>query len=68
MRLRDSLKSALEAINARRLRSTLTVLGILIGIAAVILTVGLGQGAQSSVTSRPGSASSTVARASRTAR
>jgi putative ABC transport system permease protein len=43
--------SALEAINARRLRSTLTVLGILIGIAAVILTVGLGEGAQSSVTS-----------------
>jgi putative ABC transport system permease protein len=51
MKLKDILQSALEAINARRLRSTLTVLGILIGIAAVILTVGLGEGAQSSVTS-----------------
>ena len=32
------------------MRSLLTVLGILIGIAAVMLTVGLGQGAQSKVT------------------
>jgi putative ABC transport system permease protein len=35
----------------RRLRSGLTVLGILIGIAAVILTVGLGEGAQAQVSS-----------------
>src|SRR5580698_9858304 len=51
MKLRDSFRGALEAIYARRLRSSLTVLGILIGIAAVILTVGFGEGAQSSVTS-----------------
>jgi putative ABC transport system permease protein len=51
MRFWDSVRGALEAINARRLRSSLTVLGILIGIAAVILTVGFGEGAQSSVTS-----------------
>jgi putative ABC transport system permease protein len=36
---------------SHRLRSALTVLGILIGIAAVILTVGLGEGAQGQVTS-----------------
>ncbi len=41
-----TLRTALEAIRAHRLRSLLTILGILIGIAAVILTVGLGQGAQ----------------------
>jgi putative ABC transport system permease protein len=47
----DTLRSGLEAIASHRLRSSLTVLGILIGIAAVILTVGLGEGAASSVNS-----------------
>ena len=47
----DTLRSGFEAIASHRLRSSLTVLGILIGIAAVILTVGLGEGASSSVTS-----------------
>jgi putative ABC transport system permease protein len=45
----ETLRSAIEAISARRLRSVLTTLGILIGIAAVMLTVGLGQGAQNAV-------------------
>jgi putative ABC transport system permease protein len=45
----ETFRTALEAIRSHRLRSTLTMLGILIGIAAVILTVGLGQGAQSKV-------------------
>ena len=45
----ETLRTALEAIAARRLRSVLTTLGILIGIAAVMLTVGLGQGAQQTV-------------------
>jgi putative ABC transport system permease protein len=47
----DTLRSGLEAIAGHRLRSALTVLGILIGIAAVILTVGLGEGASASVDS-----------------
>jgi putative ABC transport system permease protein len=47
----DTLRSGLEAITSHRLRSGLTVLGILIGIAAVILTVGLGEGATASVNS-----------------
>ncbi len=42
----ETLRTAVEAIRSHRLRSVLTMLGILIGIAAVILTVGLGQGAQ----------------------
>jgi putative ABC transport system permease protein len=45
----DTFRSGLEAIASHRLRSCLTVLGILIGIAAVILTVGFGEGATSSV-------------------
>jgi putative ABC transport system permease protein len=45
------LQSGIEALLGHGLRSLLTILGILIGIAAVILTVGLGEGAQSSVSS-----------------
>ena len=47
----DTVRTAYEAILARRMRSVLTMLGILIGIAAVMLTVGLGQGAQAKVAS-----------------
>ncbi|WAL65028.1 ABC transporter permease [Amycolatopsis cynarae] len=47
----ETLRTSFEAIRAHRLRSGLTMLGILIGIAAVILTVGLGQGAQAQVAS-----------------
>jgi len=45
----ETFRTALEAIRSRRMRSSLTMLGILIGIAAVMLTVGLGQGAQTQV-------------------
>jgi putative ABC transport system permease protein len=48
----DTLRTALEAMRTHRMRSALTVLGILIGIAAVILTVGLGIGAQQQVTAQ----------------
>jgi len=48
----ETLRTAFAALNARRMRSALTMLGILIGIAAVMLTVGLGQGAQEQITSQ----------------
>jgi putative ABC transport system permease protein len=48
----ETLRTGLEAVRSHRLRSGLTVLGIMIGIAAVILTVGLGQGAESQVSSQ----------------
>src|SRR2546423_2849667 len=48
----DTFRTGLEAIRTHRLRSGLTMLGILIGIAAVILTVGLGEGAQAEVRSQ----------------
>jgi putative ABC transport system permease protein len=47
----ETLRTGLDAVRTHRLRSGLTVLGIMIGIAAVILTVGLGQGAQDQVKS-----------------
>ena len=45
----ETFRTGLNGVRNHRLRSGLTVLGILIGIAAVILTVGLGQGAQAQV-------------------
>ena len=48
----ETLRTGLEAVRTHRLRSSLTMLGILIGIAAVILTVGLGEGAQAQVSSQ----------------
>jgi len=42
----ETLRTAVEALLGRRMRSLLTMLGILIGIAAVMLTVGLGEGAR----------------------
>ncbi len=47
----ETLRTGLEAVRSHRLRSALTVVGVMIGIAAVILTVGLGQGAQDQVRS-----------------
>lgn len=51
MNYTETFRTALEAIRSHRLRSLLTMLGILIGVAAVILTVGLGKGAQNQVRS-----------------
>ena len=45
----DLFHTGWDAIRTHKLRSMLTSLGILIGIAAVVLTVGLGQGAQQKV-------------------
>lgn len=60
MEWRETVRTAVDALSARRLRSALTMLGILIGISAVMLTVGLGQGAGSSITDQIGSLGSTT--------
>jgi len=49
MNWRDVLHTATDAVRSHRLRSALTMLGILIGITAVVLTVGIGQGARAQV-------------------
>ena len=51
MNILETFRTGIEAVITHRLRSSLTVLGIMIGITAVILTVGLGEGAQQQVTS-----------------
>jgi putative ABC transport system permease protein len=48
--IRDALLLALRAIRRNLLRSSLTILGIVIGVAAVIVMVTLGAGATSQVT------------------
>jgi len=45
----ESLSVALEALRAHKLRSFLTMLGVIIGVAAVIALVSVGQTARSSV-------------------
>ena len=49
MKFFETLRTGWGSIISHRLRSGLTMLGILIGIAAVILTVGLGLGSQQQV-------------------
>lgn len=50
MNLLESFRSGVQAILANRLRSGLTMLGIMIGVAAVIVLVAFGQGASNSIT------------------
>lgn len=45
----ETLRTAVDAVRSHRLRSLLTMLGIVIGISSVVLTVGLGLGAQDQV-------------------
>jgi putative ABC transport system permease protein len=51
MKLRNILKVAWQSIMRHRMRSVLTMLGIIIGVGAVILMVSIGQGVQKQVES-----------------
>jgi putative ABC transport system permease protein len=50
MTILQSFLEALESLNGNKLRSGLTVLGIVIGVAAVIAMLAVGEGAQASIT------------------
>ena len=50
MPLVKNLKLALRGLSATKLRTALTMLGIVIGVAVVILVVAIGQGAGKNVT------------------
>ena len=52
MGIRDSLQVALEALIANKMRAFLTMLGIIIGVGAVIALMAVGQGSQKAVTDR----------------
>ncbi|MDR3543013.1 MAG: ABC transporter permease [Desulfosporosinus sp.] len=48
----ESIRVSLRALRANKLRSALTMLGMIIGVAAVIAMVGIGNGATTSITSQ----------------
>jgi len=50
MILWTNLRIALRALTANKLRSLLTMLGVIIGVAAVVALVSIGQGAQAQIT------------------
>ena len=52
MELVETMKIALRALARNKLRSALTMLGIIIGVSAVIAMVGIGNGAQKEVQNR----------------
>jgi len=47
MTLKNNIKTALGGLNDHKSRSALTILGIVVGITAIIMIMSLGQGAQS---------------------
>ena len=48
----ESVRVALQALAANKLRGALTMLGVIIGVAAVIALMSLGKGAQAQITER----------------
>ncbi|TMQ60545.1 MAG: ABC transporter permease, partial [Candidatus Eisenbacteria bacterium] len=60
MQLGETINVALESLRANKLRSFLTMLGIVIGVGAVIAMVALGRGAQQSVKERIASLGTTL--------
>jgi len=52
MNLLESFRVSFEAIVANKMRSILTMLGVIIGVMAVILLISMGQGVKSDVTSQ----------------
>ena len=48
----QNVKSALRALMANKLRSALTMLGIVIGVGSVVALLSVGTGAQASITGR----------------
>jgi putative ABC transport system permease protein len=52
MKVIKYLQVAVESIVAHKMRAILTMLGIIIGVAAVLVTMGIGRGAASNITER----------------
>ncbi len=52
MRLMENLRIALEGLRANKMRALLTMLGIIIGIAAVIGILTVGDGLSNTITSQ----------------
>ncbi len=57
---KDHLRLAIKGVLSKRLRSYLTMIGIFIGVAAVVSLIGLGEGLRSAITSQFGISSTQV--------
>jgi putative ABC transport system permease protein len=60
MRLAEAARVAWEALRSNKLRSGLTMLGVVIGVMSVVLLVAIGTGARNEVTSAVGSLGSNI--------
>ncbi|BAJ62911.1 ABC transporter permease [Anaerolinea thermophila] len=60
MNILQAVKEALESLSANKLRSGLTMLGIIIGVAAVIAMISLGRGVEASVNDQLAGVGSTL--------
>ena len=49
MNFGQSIREALESVSSNKLRAALTILGIVIGVAAVIAMLAVGAGAQDTI-------------------
>ena len=49
MPIRNTLRIAMKAIQRNKVRSSLTMLGVIIGVASVIAMIALGSGARASI-------------------
>src|SRR5512138_3769438 len=52
MRLQETVRIALRGLAANKMRSALTMLGIIIGVAAVIALMGVGRGTSKAIDSQ----------------
>ena len=52
MKIEDILKETYSSLSSNKVRTGLTMLGIIIGIASVIAMTAIGQGAQNSISAR----------------
>src|SRR5881397_3570950 len=52
MNVAESIHVAWRSVRSNKLRSILTMLGVIIGVAAVVALTGIGQGASDSITSQ----------------
>ncbi|MBL8744606.1 MAG: ABC transporter permease, partial [Myxococcales bacterium] len=52
MKIGETTRSAWRSLTSNRMRTLLTMLGMIIGVAAVVAVLGIGEGAKQSVESR----------------
>jgi len=60
MRIKESIHIARRSLMGNKLRSLLTMLGVIIGVGAVITMISIGRGAQSDISERIKSMGSNV--------